>query len=81
MAEIHLGNIDELVLDRLETRAAAHRQSVTDEIRMIIEEACETAPARLTMDEFLEVAAEIRAHTAARPQTDSAVLIREDRDR
>ena len=80
MAQVVLENIDAAVLDRLQARATAHRRSVAVEIKAILEEACEP-PIRPGLDEFLTLAAEIRAHTATHPQTDSAILIREDRER
>ncbi len=80
MAQVVLEDIDAAILERLQARAAAHRHSVAVEIKAILEEVCEP-PIRPGLDEFLALASEIRAHTATRPQTDSAILIREDRER
>jgi plasmid stability protein len=80
MAQVVLEDIDAAILERLQARATAHQRSVAVEIRAILEEACEQ-PIRPGLDEFLTLASGIRAHTATRPQTDSAILIREDRER
>jgi plasmid stability protein len=81
MAEVHLKDIAPSVLERLEARAAAHRRSLAVEIRTILETTCGESPEHPDMDDFLALAAELQAHTATRPQTDSAALIREDRER
>lgn len=80
MAQVLLEDVDAATLERLQARAAAHRRSVAVEIKAILQEACEP-PVRPELDEFLTLAAEIRAHTTTRPQTDSAILVREDRER
>lgn len=63
-------------MQRLKQRAAAHGASLEQELRTIlINAAC------LDLDEFRRQAAAIRARYAGKQQTDSVILLREDRDR
>jgi plasmid stability protein len=80
MAQVVVEDIDVSVLDRLQARAAAHHRSLSFEIRTILEDVCK-ADATPGFAEFVRISAEVRAHTATRPQTDSAILIREGRER
>ena len=61
---------------RLEARAAEHKHSLEQEPRQILSEA-----ARPSREEILADFDRIRAMTPKVPQTDSAELIREVRDR
>jgi antitoxin FitA len=76
MAQVLIRNLDDGVVQRLKERAAAQGRSLEQELRTIL-----TGAARLNEEEFLHRAAELRARQGDRPQTDSAILIREDRDR
>lgn len=44
MKALHIRNVDELVLERLRARAAAHHRSLQGELRAILEEASMLAP-------------------------------------
>ena len=81
MAELRLSDMDVSTLERLEARAAAHRRSVAEEIRLIVHNAINGDEKPLSVPEFIRRTQGIRQRTAACPQTDSAVLVREDRER
>lgn len=81
MAHVSLGDIDVAVMERLAARAATHQRSLEEEIRVIIEDAASLPGERLTFGEFIERTEGIRERTACCTQTDSADLIREDRER
>ena len=76
MAQVLIRNLDDEVVRRLKERAAAKGHSLEQELRTIL-----AGAARLNEEEFLRRAEELRAQQGDRSQTDSAVLIREDRDR
>jgi plasmid stability protein len=76
MAELIVRNIDSELVQRLEMQAAQNHRSVEAEHRAILEEALRPAPS-----DFWQRAADLRAATRGRRATDSAVLVREDRDR
>jgi len=76
MAQVLIRNLDDAVVQRLKDRASARGWSLEQELRTIL-----TGAARMDEEEFLRRAAELRAQQGDRPQTDSANLIREDRDR
>ena len=80
MAHVSLEDIDVTVLERLAARAATHQRSVEEEIRVIIEDAASQPDRRLSFSEFIQRTEGIRERTAGRAQTDSADLVREDRD-
>jgi plasmid stability protein len=75
MAQVLVRNLPDDVVDRLKARAALARHSLEQELRQILIEA-----ARPGRDEILADMDRIRAMTPNVPQTDSAELIREDRD-
>jgi antitoxin FitA len=75
MAQVLVRNLPDDVVARLKTRAARARHSLEQELRLILIEA-----ARMGRDEVLADMDRIRAMTPEVPQTDSAELIREDRD-
>lgn len=77
MQSLTIPNLDDDVLDRLRRRAAANQRSVEAELREIITRAVRP----LSVEEFFARADQIAAATEGRPQTDSAILQREDRDR
>jgi plasmid stability protein len=76
MAQVLVRNLPDDVVARLKARAARARRSLEQELRDILVEA-----ARPRRDEVLAEMDRIRALTPQVPQTDSAELIREDRDR
>jgi plasmid stability protein len=76
MAQVLMRNLPDDVVARLKARAARARRSLEQELRDILVEA-----ARPRRDEVLADMDRIRALTPQVPQTDSAELIREDRDR
>ena len=76
MAQVIVRNLPDDVVARLKTRAASRRRSLEQELRDILSEA-----ARPSREEILADFDSIRAMTPKVPQTDSAELIREERDR
>jgi plasmid stability protein len=76
MAQVIVRQLPDEVVVRLKARAAQARHSLEQELRNILIEA-----ARPTRDEILADMDRIRAMTPRTLQTDSAELIREDRDR
>ena len=77
MANVTIRNLDDEVMARVRERAERHHRSVEAELRHIIG----AAVCPVDIEAFKAAAAAIRARTADRPQTDSTLLIREDRDR
>ncbi len=76
MANLTIRNLDDAVVAKLKARAKAHHRSLEAELRALLSEAA----ARPSREEFQRIAARIRAMTPDGPQTDSTLLIREDRD-
>ena len=76
MATITIRDLDDKIVAHLKERAARHNRSLESEIRQILAESIEAPPRK----ELLELAKCIRDMTPDVPQTDSAELIREDRD-
>ena len=76
MGQLLVRNIDDDLIRRLKERAAAHGRSAEAEHRIILEQAL-----RARAESFAERAARWRRLTADREATDSADLIRADRDR
>ena len=78
MAELVIHDVEETVFGRLQLRAKNHGRTIADEARRIIEEALNDRPA----DAWAGFDA-IRERLAASGRTfsDSAELLREDRDR
>ncbi len=83
MTKLTIRSLNDAVVARLEARAKAHGRSLDVEIRVILTEAARgfAGEPRLTKEEFLVLANRIAAMTPDKPQTDSAKLLREDRDR
>lgn len=75
MAQVLVRNLPDDVVARLKARAARARHSLEQELRLILIDA-----ARAGREEVLADMDRIRAMTPNVPQTDSAELIREDRD-
>ena len=76
MAQILVRNLDKKLVDRLKKRAKADGTSLQSEVKSILEDA-----ARMDVETFLEWTDKFRARTKGRKVSDSALLIREDRDR
>ena len=76
MAQVLVRNLDERIVAGLKRKAALHGHSLEQELRDIL-----AASARWSADERIAAARRIRAMTPAGiKQTNSAALIREDRD-
>jgi antitoxin FitA len=75
MAQLLVRRIDEALVEALKRRAATHHRSAEAEHRAILE-----ATLRPPAGDFAARAARLRAATAGRFATDSAELIRQDRD-
>ena len=75
MGTLTIRNLDDRVIDRLKAQARANQRSLEGEVRHL--------PTReyLQTAEFLDRADALAATTSGTRQTDSAILIREDRDR
>ncbi len=78
MARLTIGKLDDYVIDRLQERALANQRSLEGEIRHVL---TERVNPRSRIVQFRERVQQIAALTAGMPQTDSVVLLREDRDR
>ncbi len=78
MATVTIRNLDDAVVRTLKARAKAHHRSLEAELREVL---ARTAAEYERVARLREEAARIRAMTPDVPQTDSAALIREDRDR
>ena len=76
MGQLLVRNVDDDLIRRLKERAAAHGRSAEAEHRLILEQALFSSG-----ESFAERAARWRRLTAGRATTDSAELIRADRDR
>jgi plasmid stability protein len=80
MANLNIRNLDPAIHARLRVRAAEHGRSMEAEVRLILTELLQPEPADRAAH-----AARMRkraiARSRRRPQTDSTLLIREDRDR
>ena len=77
MAQILVRNLEDDVVDALKRRAKARGVSLEQEVRDVLAEATRPTP-----DELFALCDRIRAMTPAGvDQSDSAALIREDRER
>ncbi|MGC1409130.1 MAG: plasmid stabilization protein [Acetobacteraceae bacterium] len=76
MAQVLVRNLDDQVVMALRRKAELHGHSLEQELRLAL-----TAAARMTPEERVALARRIRRLTPADvTQTDSAELIRQDRD-
>jgi plasmid stability protein len=75
MAQVIIRNLNEEVVERLKQRAQSRGLSLEQQLRDIL-----TAASEPSREEIKAELARIRAMTPRRLQTDSAELIREDRD-
>jgi plasmid stability protein len=76
MAQILARDVDEKLVKRLKTQAKRHGRSLQGEVRSILESAAQYSPL-----EAQRVLRNWQARLAGRKFTDSAELVREDRDR
>lgn len=76
MAQLTVRKLDNDLVRRLKIRAAENNRSAEAEHRAILEETL-----RSDSSSFWERAEALRAATRGRPATDSALLVREARDR
>ena len=77
MANLTIRNLDEAVVAKLKARADSNNRSLEAELREILGQAAETP----TSQQLKVIAERIAAMTPDVPQTDSTLLIREDRNR
>lgn len=77
MANLTIRNLDATVVENLKARARANRRSLEGEVRLLLEQYGRRPPP----EELIRQAEEIAAMTPRLPQTDSATLVREGRDR
>ena len=78
MATVTIRNLDDRVVEKLKARAKENRRSLEAELREILSN---QITGRERMKRFRVKADRIARMTPKVPQTDSALLIREDRDR
>lgn len=78
MANVTIRNLDDDVVATLKRQAAKHNRSFEAEMREILSKAAEMQTRKRA---FLEHAKRISDMTPDVPQTDSTLLVREDRDR
>ena len=76
MAQLIVRNLDEELVLRLKRQAAEHGRSAEAEHREILRQALAEEPRR----SFKELAAQVRAMTAGRPQIPAEVLLHEARE-
>ena len=77
MAQVLVRDLDADVVERLKTRARRHGHSLQKEAKAILEDAAR----RYSMEEARRVAEKCHDRLAGRTFSDSAELIREDRER
>jgi antitoxin FitA len=76
MPQVLVRDLDPLIIDRLKSRAKQNGRSLEAELRLILQTAAEDGPA-----DPLAAVERVRAMFADRRFSDSAELIREDRER
>ena len=77
MANVIVRNLDDEVVERLRARAKTNSRSLEAELRVLLTNAVR----RHRPKDLIELADRIAAMTPNVPQTDSTLLVREDRDR
>jgi antitoxin FitA len=77
MAQVLVRDLDESTVERLKERARQHGRSLQAEAKAILQEAA----AMFTMEEALANSKDWHRRLAGRKHSDSAALLREDRDR
>ena len=78
MGNLTIRNLDDGVIDQLKAQARANQRSLEGEVRHLL---TREVSERLRTAEFLARADTLAVTTSGMKQTDSTVLIREDRDR
>ncbi len=78
MGNLTVRNLDDRVVDQLKQQARENHRSLEAEVRHRLTESVSNRLRRAT---FRERARRLAEATAGTPQTDSTILIREDRDR
>lgn len=78
MATVTIRDLDDRIVKKLKARAKANKRSLQAELRELLANVVKESD---RMRRFLAKANRIAAMTPDVPQTDSALLIREDRDR
>ena len=78
MGNLTIRNLDDHVIALLKKQARANERSLEGEVRHLL---AERVDRRARIVRFRERTQEIASITAATPQTDSAALLRDDRDR
>ena len=78
MGNLTIRNLDDAVIDQLKAQAKANQRSLEGEVRHVL---AREVSDYLRTAEFLARADALAVTTAGTKQTDSAILIREDRDR
>lgn len=78
MATVTIRNLDESTVEALKAQAKQHNRSLEAELRVILDRVVERTRQRATLKARLD---RIAAMTPDVPQTDSADIIREDRQR
>jgi plasmid stability protein len=76
MPEVLVRDLSAATIERLKRRARRSRRSLQAELKQILEDA-----SPLSMEEFRAVADQIRESLKGRRHSDSARLVREDRNR
>ncbi len=76
MGRLIVRDLDDAIIRRLRERAARHGRSMEAEHRRLLEESLDPLD-----DAFFDVAERLRAETRATRASDSADIIRADRDR
>jgi antitoxin FitA len=77
MGQVLVRGLDDAVIERLRKRAELHHRSLEAELREILDQVSRQVDIATTR----ELADRIRRKLEGRPHSDSAELIREDRDR
>ena len=78
MGNLTVRNLDDWVIEGLKAEAKANERSLEGEIRHVL---AQRVVRRKRIADFRERTRQTAAMTADTPQTDSATLLREDRDR
>lgn len=76
MAQVLIRDLPDEVVERLKDKARMHGRSLEAHLRVVLEQASLS-----NREEFIAFAKAMRGKYADRPQSDSAELIRESRDR
>ncbi len=77
MGQVLVRGLDDSVIERLKQRAERHHRSLEGELREILEQVSRQVDVATSRD----LADQIRRKLEGRPHSDSAELIREDRER